>query len=203
MLNVDGESPLRSQTLGVLRPLVILFVFVAAFWAIEAFDYITLANDLDQYGIRPRDTDSLRNIFAAPFLHGSFSHVAANSVPFLVLGALIIWRSRRDFWLVTLITTVISGLGIWLVGGFNTVHIGASGIVFGFLGYLIFLGWFERSAIAIIQAIVVGAIYGGVLWSLFSFEEGVSWSGHLFGFIGGIVSAWLLARRSPSRPPNF
>lgn len=165
-------------------------------WLIELLDFLTgrLIN-LDQWGIRPRDFDHLLGIFTAPFLHINFSHLAANSIPFLILGLLIYWRDKNGFWVVSLIVLLVSGSGTWLLGGPNTIHIGASGIVFGYLGYLLALGYFERSPTAIGRALVVGFVYGGVLWGVLPLQNGVSWQGHLFGLIGGVLAAYLFARR--------
>ena len=199
MVQPQERVLIRINQNNIVKPLIILGVFIALFWGIEIIDFLSgFFWDFDQHGIRPRSINSIDNIFIAPFLHGGFSHVAANSVPFLVLGALIMWRSMRDFWMVTLIVIIISGAGIWLFGGVNTIHLGASGIVFGYLGYLLFLGWFERSPRAIITAVIVGMLYSGVIWGVLPLEEGVSWQGHLFGFIGGIVCARLLAERARS-----
>ncbi|MEM9773438.1 MAG: rhomboid family intramembrane serine protease [Chloroflexota bacterium] len=179
-----------------IKPLIPIFILVAVFWALEIIDFVSGGLlSLDYYGIHPRDISALPYIFSAPLLHGSFSHVAANSVPFIVLGAFIMWRSRTEFWLVTLWVAVIAGLGTWLISPANSVHIGASGLVFGYFGFLVLLGWFERSPASIVRAIVIAVLYGGLIWGVLPGEPGISWQGHLFGFIGGIVCASWLARR--------
>ena len=179
-----------------VRPLYPLFLLVFVFWALEIMDTLFLGIwSLDSYGIRPRQFSSLPNIFSSPFLHGGFAHVGANSVPFLILGALIMWRSKLEFWLVTLWVAIIAGLGIWLTGAANSIHIGASGLVFGYFGFLVLLGWFERSPASIVRALIIAFIYGGLLWGVLPGQEGISWQGHLFGFIGGAVCASWLARR--------
>lgn len=169
---------------------------LGAMWLVELLDFLTgrLVN-LDRWGIRPRDFDHLLGIFVAPFLHIDFSHLMTNSIPFIILGGLIFWRDRQNFWLVSLIVLLVSGIGTWLFGGPNTVHIGASGVVFGYLGYLLALGFFERSPMAISRSLLVGFVYGGVLWGVLPFQAGISWQGHLFGFIGGVWAAFLFARR--------
>ncbi|MFK7803259.1 MAG: rhomboid family intramembrane serine protease [Anaerolineae bacterium] len=187
----------RESILDVyIRPLYPLFILVAAFWIIEGLDKAFLGFwTLDQYGISPRQVGSLPNIFLAPLLHGDFQHVAANSVPFLILGAFIMWRDKTEFWLVTLWVTIIAGLGTWLTGGANSVHIGASGLVFGYFGFLLLLGWFERSPVSILRALTIAFLYSGLIWGVLPGTPGISWQGHLFGFIGGILSAYWLARR--------
>lgn len=179
-----------------IRPLYPLFILIAAFWIIEGIDTLFFGFwTLDQYGIHPRQISSLPNVFFAPLLHGGFQHVAANSVPFLILGAFIMWRSRSEFWLVTLWVTIIAGIGTWLTGGANSVHIGASGLVFGYFGFLLLLGWFERSPASIARALIIAFLYSGLIWGVLPGTPGISWQGHLFGFIGGILSAYWLARR--------
>ena len=179
-----------------IRPLYPLFILVAVFWALEIMDAALFGLwTFDTYGIRPRQFSSLPNIFFAPLLHGSFRHVAANSVPFIILGAFIMWRSKTEFWLVTLWVAIIAGLGTWLTGGANSIHIGASGLVFGYFGFLLLLGWYERSPASIVRALLIAFLYGGLIWGVLPGTPGISWQGHLFGFIGGIVSAAWLGRR--------
>ena len=178
-----------------IRPLFPLLLLVAVFWILEIIDHPLFGfSTLDQYGIHPRTLSSLPNIFVSPLLHDGFQHVATNSVPFFILGAFIIWRSQAEFWLVTLWVTIIAGLGIWITGGSRTNHIGASGLVFGYFGFLVLLGWFERSPTSIIRALIIAFLYGGIIWGVLPGTEGISWQGHLFGFIGGVLSASWLAR---------
>ncbi|UFP95614.1 rhomboid family intramembrane serine protease [Gloeobacter morelensis] len=170
---------------------------VAAFWGIEIVDQVLFAGRyLDLFGIHPRDLDSLINIFFAPFLHVGFGHLIANTVPFVVLGWLIMARNFKDFFWVTLIVTLVSGLGVWLFAPANTVHLGASGVVFGYLGYLLLRGYFERSWQSVLIALGVGFLFGGALWGVLPLQAGVSWQAHLFGFLGGVLAArWLTPRR--------
>jgi membrane associated rhomboid family serine protease len=174
---------------------VVLGGFIALMWAVEIVDQVlfrgVLRTTLDVYGIVPRLPLGLRGILFAPFLHGSFAHLISNTVPFLVMGWLVMARRTSDFFWVTLISALVSGLGTWLFGspGF---HIGASGVVFGYLGYLLMRGYFERSAIAVAISLFVGTLYGSILWGVLPFQYGISWEGHLFGLIGGGLAAWLL-----------
>jgi membrane associated rhomboid family serine protease len=138
----------------------------------------------------------LLQILFAPFLHVGFGHVAANSVPFFALGMLVLLRSGRDFIIVSLVALGISGLGVWLIAPAHTVHLGASGVIFGYLGYLWARGAFERSVPAISAALIATLLYGGIWWGILPGQVGVSWQGHLFGFLGGILAAYLLADTS-------
>lgn len=172
----------------------ILLGLVGLMWALELADQVVLGRALDVYGIRPRDPSGLWGILFAPLLHAGFGHLIANTGPFLALGWLIMLRAIRDFFAVTLVALLVGGLGVWLFAAPNTVHIGASGLIFGYLGYLLLRGTFERSAASIVLAVIVGVLYGGALWGLLPGGPGVSWEGHAFGFAGGGVAARLLAR---------
>ena len=121
--------------------------------------------------------------------------MAANTVPFVLLGWLVGLRRFSDFLLVSVAILLIGGLGIWLMGPAQSVHAGASGLVFGYLGFLLLRGYFERSSIAILVAIVVGAVYASALPGLLPGQQGISWQGHLFGFAGGVLAARVLSAR--------
>ncbi|HEY9874804.1 MAG TPA: rhomboid family intramembrane serine protease [Candidatus Obscuribacterales bacterium] len=173
---------------------IILGGFVAIIWILEIVDIFFLRGRLNSYGILPRHLIGLRGILFAPFLHGGFGHLIANTVPFLTLGWLIMLRETSDFFVVSALTMLVSGLGVWLFGS-PAFHIGASGLIFGYLGFLLLRGFFERSFISILLSLIVGFLYGGVIWGVLPTQPGVSWEGHLFGFIGGVLAARLLSRR--------
>lgn len=186
-----------SQRLGnhLRIQMMTLGGFLLLFWVLEILDWLIFDGALNRLGVQPRTVIGLRGILLAPFLHGNFAHLIANTLPFLVLGWFVIVQSVRDFWLVTGVTAVISGLGIWLFGRTNSVHIGASGLVFGYFGFLLLRGYFERSLRAILWAVVVVLLYGGMLWGVLPLQMGVSWQAHLFGFIGGGVAAYWRTRQ--------
>lgn len=180
----------------------ILLVLVGLLWGLEVVDSVALGGALDGLGIRPRVApQGLWGILAAPFLHAGFGHLLANTGPLVALGWLTMLRAIRDFFVVAVVGTLVSGLGVWLFGAPGTVHIGASGVVFAFIGYLLARGYFERSLAAIVLALVVAVTYGGALWGLLPVGgRGISWEGHLFGFLGGGVAARLLSRRRGAVP---
>jgi membrane associated rhomboid family serine protease len=165
---------------------------VLSFWLVEALDMLLQGVVLDQWGIRPRQVEGLWGVLFAPFLHAGFGHVAANTLPFLVLGWFVLLQGLRPFILVTVTVILVGGLGTWLVAPANTLHIGASGLIFGYFGFLLLRGYFERSASALLWAILVVALYGGLLWGILPQGPGISWQGHLFGFVGGGVAAYYL-----------
>jgi membrane associated rhomboid family serine protease len=180
----------------------VLLTFVGLMWVIELIDVLFLRGALDQLGIRPRETRSLWGIVLAPFLHGGLRHLIANTAPLLILGWLVLVRRRVDFALVTIVVTLIGGLGVWLFAPPFTIHIGASGVVFGYATYLIARGVFNRSPVELAMGGVVGLIWGGVLLGGLVPREGISWQGHLFGAIGGVVAARVLASRRDSARPS-
>lgn len=169
---------------------MILVGFLLAMWFMELVDQLFFRGGLDALGIRPRSMSGLRGILLAPFLHGGFGHLIANTVPFLVLGWFVMLQGMEVFWRVTAVTLLISGLGIWLFGGARTVHIGASGLIFGYFGYLLLRGYFERSPRAIAWAVIAVALYGGMVWGILPLHVGISWQAHLFGLVGGGVAAY-------------
>lgn len=174
---------------------LILGGFMALIWILEIIDLFFLRGALNAYGIRPRSISGLRGILFAPFLHGGLGHLIANTVPFLILGWFVMLRETSDFFVVTAITMLTSGLGVWLFGSPYTIHIGASGLIFGYFGFLLLRGYFEGSVLSIVFSLIVGLLYGGMIWGVLPLQFGISWQGHLFGFIGGALAARLLARR--------
>jgi membrane associated rhomboid family serine protease len=170
-----------------VRGLVLVGGMAALMWLVEVVDLV--AGDLDSAGIRPRDPDGLPGVVLAPFLHGGFGHLLGNTVPFLVLGAAIALSGLARIAVVAAIVAVVGGLGTWLVAPAGTVHIGASGLVFGFAAYLVARGAFSRRALHLGVGLLVLAVYGTTLAFGFVPTPGVSWQGHLVGAVGGVVAA--------------
>lgn len=185
----------KGITREIKTQIVILGGFVGLMWLLELLDLL-LGGRLNAYGVIPRNMIGLRGILFMPFLHGGLGHLIANTIPFIILGWLIMLRGVGDFFVVTAVTMLVSGLGVWLFAAPNSIHIGASGLVFGYLGYLLLRGYFERSVVSIFLAVIVGFLYGGLIWGVLPSLPGVSWQGHLFGFIGGGLAARLLTQRS-------
>ncbi len=182
-----------NQAARLLRPLLILVVVV---WLIEIIDWVFFNNTLDHLGILPRQINGLRGILFAPFLHGGFSHLMANTIPFVILGFLVMLRHRSRILIVSALILLISGFGTWLIAPANTVHIGASGLIFGYFAFLIVNAWYERSAGAIVLAILVIIVYGGLLAGVLPAGNSISWQGHIFGLIGGGLAAFYFSPRS-------
>jgi membrane associated rhomboid family serine protease len=186
--SIVGEFKLQITTLlGV----------VALLWAVEIVDQVVFNRSLDRFGIFPRTLSGLRGIVFAPFLHGDFAHLLANTLPLVTLGWLIMLRETGDWLVVTVITALCSGIGTWLIGA-PSYHIGASGVLFGYFGFLLLRGYFERSVVAIGFSLLVFFLYGSIIWGVLPGQSGISWEGHLCGFLGGVLAARLLAK--PRRP---
>jgi membrane associated rhomboid family serine protease len=168
-------------------------------WAVEVVDVI-VGYQLDQYGIEAREPDGLDGIVTAPFLHVGFGHLISNTIPFVIMGVLIAFEGARRLLAVFAIVALVSGLGTWLVAPEGSIHVGASGVVFGFATYLIARGWFNRRTRQIAIGLGVLVIWGGVLVGGLQPREGISWQGHLFGAIGGVVAARVLAGGDRERP---
>ena len=189
-----AEGLVRHATRAVSAVFVVGFV-LAAMWVLEIFHYV-LGDQILEYGIQAHDVSDLPHVFTAPFLHANFNHLIANTVPFAILGFLSALRGMAKFLAMNVIVMIVGGLGVWFLGPPNGVTIGASILVFGYFGYLAGRGLFERRLVDLVIAIVVGVLYGtAIAASVLPNNPQISWQGHLFGLIGGVLAAWTLRRR--------
>lgn len=190
--NNPGGTSIRDRPLWI-RSGITMAIIVAALVVIEAIDAATDFR-LDDAGIEPRQLDGLDGIIWAPLLHADWAHLIGNVMVGAVLGYMLLLTKR--FLVVTAIVWVVSGLGIWLFSPPYTVTVGASGVIFGWLTFLLVRGIFNREIWQCVLGVVLFCIYGGVLWGVLPTVGGtVSWQGHLFGAIGGVLAAWWLASR--------
>ena len=166
---------------------------LAAFWTALGVNVAT-GGALLQYGIIPRTITGLRGILFAPFLHGSVQHLLANTASFAVLGWLVMLRDRRHFIPVTLLAMLGAGAVAWLLGAPGSVHVGASGVIFGYLGFLMLAGWYARSLGSILLSVLVTGLWGGLVFGVLPGQPGISWQAHLGGFLGGIWAARMFRR---------
>ncbi len=180
--------------------LKLLGLLVGLMWLSEIVD-TAMNGALDQYGIISRDPEGLLGVVTAPFLHLGFGHLIANTLPLVTLGALIAISGAARLFAVTAIVTVIGGIGTWLVSPPNTITIGASGLVFGFAAYLIARGIFNRRLSQVLVGVLVVLVWGSALLGGLLPQDGISWQGHLFGAIAGVLAAWILADDRPKRRP--
>lgn len=179
------------------------FALVAAMaglmWAVEVLDRIT-GGDLEALGIEPHRADGLIGVVAAPFLHADFAHLMSNTVPFLVLGFAIALSGVLRVVAVTAIVMLVGGMGVWLFAAEGSLHIGASGVVFGYAGYVISRGVFNRSVLELVMGAVVAGVWGSALLGGLLPQDGISWQGHFFGAVGGVVAAYVLRRERAGAP---
>jgi membrane associated rhomboid family serine protease len=193
------RAPLgRGQT--QFEGLVVLAGIVSIMWILEAINSLDSNAISKSDGIYARNIDHIWAIFTAPFLHFSFQHLIANTVPFVFMGVIIALQGARRLLLVTLIIIVIGGVGTWLIAPSGTDTAGASGVVFGYATYLFARGFFNRSVLDLLTGAVVGVVWGGALLSSIVPHYGISWQGHACGAIGGVVAAYLMRRERPVKP---
>jgi len=183
MANTSSEMTrtLKSQAIVLGSALALMWIVFIATWM--------TGGALLSLGVIPRNVIGLRGILFAPFLHGSLVHLLANSIPFVMLGWFVMLRDSRHFVPVTLYGMIGSGLMAWIFGAPGSVHVGASGVIFGYLGFLMLSGWYARSVASIIISILVTVMWGGLVFGVVPGHAGISWQAHLGGLIGGILAA--------------
>jgi membrane associated rhomboid family serine protease len=189
------QQTLQNYSEEATRMVKPLLVFVGILWLLEIIDALLFRGALDGLGIIPRQVDGLRGIVFAPFLHGGWSHLFANTLPLLLFGFLVMLRYRRRFLFISIVIALVSGLGTWLIAPANTLHIGASGLIFGYFAFLIVNAWYERSLASVALALLVIVLYGGILWGVLPTGNSISWQGHFFGLVGGGVAAYYVSPR--------
>lgn len=183
---INEKSALRGQ---VKESVYCIIGFVAIMWAVELINMI-LDHRLSTWGIFPRTIRGLWGILFSPFLHASIFHILLNTVPFVILGGLVILRGLRLFLELSLLITLLGGSALWLFGR-SSYHVGASGLIFGYFGFIVARGWFNRSLGSLFIAFITLFLYGGILWGLLPTFTYISWEGHLFGLLAGILGARL------------
>ncbi len=175
-----------------MRNFKLVLIFIALIWIVQIINFF-MGYDLNSwFGLSTRRSSGIPGILFSPLLHGGFAHAAFNSAPLLVLGGIIIGINKRGFLPATGVIIIVGGFLTWLLARPNTLHVGASGVVFGYLGYLVAYGVRHRSPMAILGAIMASVMYGYLIKGVLPSGPGVSWEGHLFGLIAGILAALLL-----------
>ncbi len=178
MIDRSAWKP-RAAALGAVAALV---------WAVSLFGLLVDESLIHGLAVVPRRFDGLSGVLGAPLVHGSFAHLAANTVPLLILGGLVAIRGVAYYVKATLAIVVLGGLGLWLFGR-STAHVGASGLIFGYFGFLVARAYYERSLPSVVVAILVVVVYGGMIAGLLPQDEQISWEGHLFGLLAGGLCA--------------
>ncbi len=183
--------------------LIVMGAFLAVIWVLQVVNWADGYRLDSEFGILPEHVSRLGEIFTAPFLHFSWQHIEGNSVPLFVLGVLAAYRSIGRFLLVTLIVALTSGMAVWLFQSSNELTVGASGLIFGYFGYVLVRGFFDRNLADIGVGLVAGALYWTILTVAMPGTPGVSWIGHLGGLVGGVLAAWVLRTPALDRRPFF
>jgi len=186
--------------------LIVMGAFLGVIWLLQVVNWADGYRLDTEFGILPEHFSRLPEIFTAPFLHFGWQHIEGNTVPLFVLGVLAAYRSVSRFLLASLIIAVTSGLAVWLFQSGNELTVGASGLIFGYFGYVLVRGFVDRSLVDIVVGLVAGALYWTILEVAIPGTPGVSWIGHVGGLVGGVLAAWILRNRmrvtaGPARRP--
>ena len=187
--------------------IVALALVIGVVWAVSLVALSYGDALIYRLALVPRRIDGLLGIVGMPFVHGSFGHLMSNTMSLLVFGAFLLFRGVRYYVMVSLGIVGLGGVLLWLFGR-EAAHIGASGVVFGYFGFLLTRGVYERSFQSVAVAGLVVLLYGGMIWGVLPGADGVSWDGHLAGLVAGIVVARVAfgmerRRRQPARDPGF
>ncbi len=183
-------APPRPTRILVLR-LAALAAFVGALWLVQAVNWASGYRLNVTFGLIPRHVAGLDGILGMPFLHGSFAHLASNTPPLLVMGGLLATTATRALLAVNAVIVGAGGVLVWFFGS-TAVHVGASGLVFGWFGFLVARGLVDRSPVTLAAALAVGFLYGAMIWGVLPGRPGVSWEAHLFGALAGAGAALVI-----------
>ena len=174
-------------------PLILLLVMWAVFGA-----EVLLNRSFSAFGVYPREWSGIKGILFMPFLHGDFNHIANNSAPFFVLTTLLFTFYHKVAWRVFIFTWLVTGLWLW-AGGRPSFHIGASGLIYALAAFLFFSGVFNKSPYMMGLSLLIVFLYGSMIWYVFPIKAGISWEGHLFGALSGLLFAWIYRSEGPKR----
>jgi membrane associated rhomboid family serine protease len=197
-----GTGDAESMLAEARKALFVMVGFLALLWIVQLINVADHYRLVYEYGIRPRSVSSLPDILTAPFLHLSWTHIEGNSGPLFIFGFLAAYRGVMRFLGLTVLVIVVSGLAAWLTAPTNSIGVGASGVVFGYLGYVLVKGLFDRHVIDIIIGAVMALCFAYQFTVLLP-HAGIGWQDHIGGLAAGIVGGWIFrdrraARKAPS-----
>ena len=178
-----------------LKSLIVPVIFILLIWLIKFFEVLS-GISLGHYGIYPRHFSNIFGIISAPFLHANFQHLFSNSLPVLFLSVGIIYFYKVSAFRVILFIYLVTGILVWIIAR-SSYHIGASGLIYGFVSYLFFSGIIRRDKRAVTLALLVTFLYGSLVWGIFPLQRDVSWESHLFGSFSGIAAAFIFRKYDP------
>ena len=181
----------------LVKMLVPVLSLVVIIWTVEVVNFL-LGHRLTSFGILPRSSSGLIGIALSPFIHAGFWHAVSNTVPLLILGGLTLAADKARFWMTTVSIILLSGAFVWLFAR-SSYHVGASGLVFGYFGALISRAVIERSHKSIVLAMITITLYGGLLWGVLPLRSYISFEGHFFGLVAGILYVWIIKRVSKEK----
>lgn len=171
--------------------------YVLVIWAVHLINVLAFGGYLVFFGINPLDVSSVWHILTSPLLHANIEHLVSNTVPGAIFSFLIGMSRARVWWEVTAFVVVVGGVGVWFFGGVGTNHIGASGLVYGWLAYLLVRGVFNRHFLQLVLGVILGIAYAGLVIGLLPGVPGVSWQAHLFGAVGGVAAGMFITSDDP------
>lgn len=176
-------------------------LFIIILWIIKGIELVFSMN-LAEYGLYPLQVKGLVGILTSPFLHADLSHLFANSVPLLILGALLFYFYKKIAWPVLLLIYLITGIWVWTFARGGSVHIGASGVIYGLASFLFFSGIIRREKGLMVITLLVTFLYGGLIWGIFPQffpVKRISWESHLMGLLAGLILAIYFRKSGPQR----
>ncbi|MFC8451895.1 rhomboid family intramembrane serine protease [Kitasatospora sp. NPDC057223] len=196
-----STGPLTRVIIGARTALIVMTGALAVIWLVQLANWTGDYQLVRDYGIHPRQVGELGDVFSAPLLHGTWEHVESNSFPLFVFGVLAAYRGMRRFLALTLLTVLTSGGAVWLLEDAGTVTVGASGVVYGYFGYVVLRGIFDRNLLDTAIGVLLGASYAYILLAVVPGDPGISWLGHLGGLLGGLAGAWVFRDRRAKAGP--
>jgi len=183
------SSALQNIIASIQHNYIFVLKLIGVLWAIQIINFV-LGYRLNFLGIYPRNIFGLPGIVCSPFLHGNFNHLFFNSIPLFVLINLALFNGRFEFYCISIIIILISGVALWLFGR-KAIHIGSSTLIMGYFGYLLINAYHQPTMVTVLLALVCIYYFGGLFLALFPGKKGISWEGHVFGFVAGIAAAFL------------
>jgi membrane associated rhomboid family serine protease len=189
------DSNNTNESKKNISKLLTPFLFPVVLWIVHLLSLI-LKEDFSRIGLLPRNLVGLLGIITSPLIHADFSHLISNTIPLIILGWIIFAFYPKLSYLLFVFIYLLTGLLVWIFAR-QVYHIGASGIVYGFVSFLFFSGMFRRDNTSIALALVITFLYGGLVWGMIPGWKGISWESHLFGAITGLIAAYLFRKIDP------
>lgn len=187
---------MRNASSKIFFSLLYPSLFVALMWAVKFYEYIS-GNSLVWFGLYPRTVHGLIGIVTAPLIHGDWSHLISNSIPLIILGSITFFFYRPIAFQVFFWVYLMTGVWVWAAGR-DSYHIGASGILYGFVCFLFFSGIFRRNPQLLALSLFVTLLYGSMVWGVFPIKSGISWESHLLGSLAGVITAYNFRKEGPA-----